>query len=441
MLFSSAPAFADDSDMDAPDNTSAPAVSAPGQAARNRLAAPATCSWTGASLNDVARMYDVLMSSWSSWFDGAGQAQKWRNAPLKLQMKEVAPGQWKLHIFQGIDVIVPPYPWPIVQRNPWFHDKMLAWVDGSTNLKYVAWTSPKYRDFWAYQWFLVNPDWIGQEVAKEKSDFAWVPTLAHEFGHYVTRVGGRGGFAGTLFPSGPNDRSEPPLDRTKNINKELEADRLAGAFIASRNPDPGCVAVAKKALSDGGDRPGFTGSDPHGTPEQRVACFTYGMQHGIHPFFLGDTGAGVNGTNAVDIVGDAQRAGKVADCGLPKKKKNACGGASAQLDAQRAQRMATPPGNQIRGEDTFNSNDGTGADPSTSASGDDAAQDAEGCEPVIGPPIDTSGPHVCMVDGWPKTVFEVHEGCTCPPGMHPDQLGKNMGPHTMIWCRMRGPRT
>ena len=351
-----------------------------------------------------------------------------------MQLTQEADGSWKLHIFQGIDITVPRYPWPIVPPNPWFHDQMIAWP--RWNLQYVSWTSKKYLQRWQYQWFLVNPDWIEQEVAKQKSDFAWVPTLAHEFGHYVMRVGGRGGFADTLFPSGPNDAKEPPLDPTKNINKELEADRLAGAFIASRNLDPGCIAVAKKVISDNGTPPGYTGPDPHGTSEQRLACFTYGMQHGVHPFFLGDTAAG-----AVDIVGDAQRAGKVADCGVPKKKKNACGGASAQFDAQRAQRMARPPGNQIPGGDTFSSNDGTGADPSSSASGDDAAQDAEGCEPVIGPPIETSGPHVCMVDGWPKTVFEVQEGCTCPQGMHPDQLGKNMGPHTMIWCRMRGPRT
>ena len=97
-------------------------------------------------------------------------------------------------------------------------------------------------------------------------DFAPAAIVAHEVGHHVQ------GLLGLLgLPS---------------IQKELQADCLAGAWAASAGArgllDPGDFQEAARSLFEAGDPAGVPWFAPsaHGTPQQRQQSFTFGFTAG-----------------------------------------------------------------------------------------------------------------------------------------------------------------
>ena len=134
------------------------------------------------------------------------------------------------------------------------------------------WSNPKnpvqYQHFEPYGASSIRYDVNAlNQMAARLGPFAPVVPFAHEFGHYVQVLGGRGLFLQHGTPA-----------------RELDADRLAGAFIRSlvdgNNISAGCLAVAKALVR------GF-GSPTHGTGQQRAACVQYGYDRGPSPFTRG----------------------------------------------------------------------------------------------------------------------------------------------------------
>jgi hypothetical protein len=108
--------------------------------------------------------------------------------------------------------------------------------------------------------------------------FAPVTPFAHEFGHYVQALGGRGAMDRSRNPDAP-DYGGPLKHGTPS--RELDADRLAGAFIHGLVDEgkisAGCLETAKSVVSTVGD-------PTHGSGPQRAACLQYGYDHGPIPF-------------------------------------------------------------------------------------------------------------------------------------------------------------
>ena len=98
-------------------------------------------------------------------------------------------------------------------------------------------------------------------------DFAFIVILAHEWGHAVQKRLG--------------------LTRGRTIDRELQADCLAGAFAkAARSAgllDPGDLDEATFAFLMARDRVGTNPDHPtaHGTGDQRVRAFTRGLDGGV----------------------------------------------------------------------------------------------------------------------------------------------------------------
>ena len=348
-------------------------------------ATAATCVSDPPSHDAIEAMYDKLVSWWGSQF--GPENPMWKNNPLQIEIND----RGYLHLAQGKDV--PPSTW---------HYKGIAELSQIGNLEFEQWTSVPHEKQWKYKWFVYDPKFIETLDSKANSNFAWVTAFAHEFGHYVQNIGGRGGSPTKqpLFPAGPEDPGVADTRATHTkVNKELDADRLAGAFVAANFHSPACVDAAKAVLMLGSDR--TTAAVSHGTSTQRHACFLYGYRHGVHPFYVGDSGN--------DLIGNAERASQIADC----SQNSACKDKTAATTGQSGQMAMRMESEQTSEEDT----------------------DCRPDEPKIGPPIVTGGSPACV-----KNVFEKDEGCVCPSGAYPQQLGKDMGPHTMIWCRSRGPR-
>jgi hypothetical protein len=122
--------------------------------------------------------------------------------------------------------------------------------------------------------------------------FGPVVAVAHEWGHYIQRVGGRGM---------PDIKISPGMKETGilhhgTLDRELDADRLAGAFIGwlvqvKRAASPGCLEVALKVIGHYVFPDPKTGQpDYHGDEQQRQACVRYGYTHGPDPFVLSQPG-------------------------------------------------------------------------------------------------------------------------------------------------------
>jgi predicted metalloprotease len=97
-------------------------------------------------------------------------------------------------------------------------------------------------------------------------DFAFIVILAHEWGHAVqNRLG---------------------LTRGRTIERELQADCLAGAFARAareaRLLDPGDLEEATFAFLMARDKIGTNPNDPyaHGSGDQRVRAFSRGLDGG-----------------------------------------------------------------------------------------------------------------------------------------------------------------
>lgn len=119
-----------------------------------------------------------------------------------------------------------------------------------------------------------------QSYLDNTGDFAVVFILAHERGHLVQDLIGR-------------------LDRRPTIDKELEADCLAGVWTADANSrdilDVGDInegIIALLSVGDPLDTPAFD-AQAHGTPGLRTDAFDRGVQQGLNGCFKASLRPGV----------------------------------------------------------------------------------------------------------------------------------------------------
>lgn len=308
--------------------------------------------------------YDALVRYWSSQFGPA-----WH----RLRIQRDADG---VPLIIAKAAPIADSPMGLQSNNVPVHNDALVELFGFHSLVYLAYRNPA-KDQW--RWIQWDPDFVAGIAKDGSSGFAPVVAIAHEVGHHVQDIGDRSSF----MRRGPDSGSDEDRPKDEIKHRELDADRLAGAFMGYLVHTVGvpesCYKSALRALSAHADPPGSNPAHPHGTAQERMACLQYGFLKGPRPFMLSQP----RGNTVIDC--------NDLSCSTESASTDE---ASADRNAMLVQRDPSCPNNP---------------------------------EPKIGPPVITQGPS-CI-----KLVFEESEGCACPNNYHPTKLGK--GPPNMIWCR------
>lgn len=131
-----------------------------------------------------------------------------------------------------------------------------------------------------YDYAFLDAQW------KEHGDFAPVTVIAHEWGHLI----------------------QAHFNLLDQQLAELQADCLAGAYTQAATAwglvEPGDLQEGMNSLFKGGNpnTPWFA----HGTPEQRVQAFEFGLNYGVAPCFQYYVNGVINNQGASNFSGAVQ---------------------------------------------------------------------------------------------------------------------------------------